>query len=79
MPVQMVGNILAIDFPLNLIYNIFLNIFSEDLLKPLDDYLSSEPSLRSLVSVVRLKERGGLIVARQEGARKAKGQVIFFI
>jgi len=41
----------------------------------LDEYLVDYPK----VSIVRMKERGGLITARLEGAKKATGEVIIFL
>ena len=41
----------------------------------LDEYLVDYPK----VSVVRMKERGGLITARLEGAKKATAEVIIFL
>ena len=41
----------------------------------LEDYIANIPK----VSLLRLPERGGLITARLEGAKNAKGEVIIFL
>ena len=45
----------------------------------MEDFISSDPVLKQKVKVIRLKERGGLIIARQTGAKAAKGQVLIFL
>ncbi|XP_002167311.3 polypeptide N-acetylgalactosaminyltransferase 13 isoform X1 [Hydra vulgaris] len=48
---------------------------SDDLKQRLDDYI---PNLK-IVSIVRLRDRQGLIRARLEGAKKAKGPILTFL
>ena len=47
--------------------------------KPLEDYIAASERLRSIVRIIRLPERGGLVRARQAGAEKATGDVLIFL
>lgn len=49
----------------------------EELYKPLQSYVKENFDER--VKIVNLAERSGLIVARMEGVRKAKGEVVMFM
>lgn len=48
-----------------------------ELHEPLEEYVRDHFDAR--VKIVNLPERKGLIVARMEGARKAKGDVLVFL
>lgn len=49
----------------------------EELYDPLQKYVTE--NFRELVKIVNLSERRGLIVARMEGARVARGEALVFL
>ena len=53
--------------------------FADHVKEPLESFITSDPVLKSKVRVIRLPQRGGLIIARQTGARAAEGQVLIFL
>lgn len=57
----------------------FWLFFPDHVKQPLDDYIASKNELRGVVRVARMSERGGLIRARQFGAKQARGDVIIFL
>lgn len=49
----------------------------EDLYEPLQNYVDEHFNVR--VKIINLPERSGLIVARMEGVRRAKGEILMFL
>jgi hypothetical protein len=52
---------------------------SEHLKEPLEKYIKNTPVIKDLVRVARMPERGGLIRARQFGAKLARSDVLIFL
>jgi polypeptide N-acetylgalactosaminyltransferase len=66
--------------PVELLHEIILvndNSSYSDLYEPLENYVNT--NFPNKVTIINLKERKGLMVARMEGARKASGKILLFL